>query len=63
MPTYEYLCTNCNKATSLVAKINDLPPKSCNLCGENTLELQLSALSICFKGAGWPTKDIKQRRK
>ncbi|HRD55577.1 MAG TPA: zinc ribbon domain-containing protein [Parachlamydiaceae bacterium] len=38
MPTYDYLCQNCEAKTEIFQKITDTPLKTCPYCESNSLK-------------------------
>jgi putative FmdB family regulatory protein len=60
MPTYDYLCGNCNHEVELFQKITDPPATKCPNCGKKKLKRQISGgAGIIFKGSGWTPKESK----
>lgn len=59
MPFYEYACTHCGKATTLLQKISDAPAVDCPACNMPGLTKQISAAGFRLKGGGWYETDFK----
>ncbi len=54
MPIYEYTCSNCQKTSDVLQKVNDPAPAKCQECGsEGTLTRLVSRTSFVLKGGGW----------
>jgi putative FmdB family regulatory protein len=53
MPTYEYVCTNCQNQWEEIQKISEDPIKVCPKCSESTAKRQISGGSFILKGGGW----------
>ena len=54
MPIYEYTCSNCNKLSDALQKLNEPAPERCPACGaEGTLSRVVSRTSFVLKGGGW----------
>lgn len=55
MPTYEYVCKDCDPAnreiTEVIQKLNDPAPK-CSKCSK-PMRRQISTTSFVLKGTGW----------
>ena len=63
MPTYDYLCSTCNKHTQLIRKITDISPAMCPTCAAQMQVVILSAPSVNLKNFnGWPDKASKFNR-
>ena len=63
MPTYEYLCTECNQHVEKFQKINDEPLLVCPHCNKPKLIQQISAPAFQLKGTGWYETDFKNKKK
>lgn len=58
MPTYEYHCTQCKRATEIVHKITEDPIKVCPACGHETLRRGPGGGNgLLFKGTGFYKTD------
>lgn len=53
MPTYEYVCTNCQNQWEEIQKISEDPIKVCPKCSESTAKRQISGGNFILKGGGW----------
>ena len=54
MPIYEYTCSQCQKLTDVLQKLNEPAPERCPACGaEGTLSRVVSRTSFVLKGGGW----------
>lgn len=64
-PIRDYVCTVCNQQVEKIEKMNDDSFKNskCEECKHGFMARQISPPNFNFKGGGWPTKDIKRRRK
>lgn len=57
MPTYEYVCTDCEHTFDAVQSFSEDALQTCPSCGQDTLRKKFSAAGIIFKGSGWHIKD------
>src|SRR5450631_643197 len=54
MPIYEYTCSECQKVSDVLQKLNEPAPERCPACGaEKTLSRIVSRTSFVLKGGGW----------
>jgi putative FmdB family regulatory protein len=54
MPTYNYLCTECEHELEIFQSIKDKPIKICPECEKETLKRLISGGSgFLLKGGGW----------
>jgi putative FmdB family regulatory protein len=53
MPTYEYVCTECQNLWEEVQKISEDPIKDCPKCGKAAAKRQISGGNFILKGGGW----------
>jgi putative FmdB family regulatory protein len=53
MPTYEYVCSDCQNAWEEVQKISELPLVECPRCHKPTAKRQISGGNFILKGGGW----------
>jgi len=60
MPTFDYICQNCQKVTEYILMAADPRPTKCPECG-GKLHKCLSAPAIQFKGSGWYVTDYAKR--
>ena len=56
MPIYEYRCPN-GHLFELFQRMDDPPPKVCEVCGEGPLERVLYPVAVHFKGSGFYSTD------
>ncbi|HEY4308246.1 MAG TPA: FmdB family zinc ribbon protein [Pirellulales bacterium] len=60
MPTYDYVCDNCNHAFELFQPITESPKKKCPECGKSKLRrLFGTGAAIVFKGSGFYQTDYR----
>ncbi len=60
MPTYDYVCDNCNHAFELFQSITESPKKKCPECGKLKLRrLFGTGAAIVFKGSGFYQTDYR----
>lgn len=60
MPTYDYICRNCDAAIEIFQSITASPKRKCPECGALKLERQIGAgAGIIFKGSGFYTTDYR----
>ncbi len=61
MPTYEYVCRNCDHQFEAFHSIMDDPLSQCPSCGENALRRLIgTGAGIIFKGSGFYETDYKR---
>jgi putative FmdB family regulatory protein len=53
MPTYEYVCKDCENHWEEVQKISDPPLEICPKCGKSSARRQISGGNFILKGGGW----------
>jgi putative FmdB family regulatory protein len=53
MPTYEYVCTECQNAWEEIQKISEPPLTDCPKCGKASAKRQISGGNFILKGGGW----------
>ena len=64
MPTYEYICDNCNHEFEKFQSIKDEPLTKCPECGKNKLRKVISGgAGVIFKGSGFYQTDYKNKSK
>jgi putative FmdB family regulatory protein len=61
MPTYQYLCRDCDHEFEAVQSMRDDPLTVCPSCG-GTLRKVYSPLAISFKGSGFYTTDHRKKK-
>ena len=57
MPTYEYLCKNCEHRFEQMQKMSDDPLSVCPECSESSLQRLVNAAAFHLKGTGWYKTD------
>jgi putative FmdB family regulatory protein len=61
MPSYDYLCTACEREFEVFQSIKDEPLTVCERCGEPSLKRLIGAgAGILFKGSGFYQTDYKK---
>ncbi len=63
MPTYEYVCKQCNEPLEVVQSFKDDELTDCPSCEGGQLRKVFSAAGIIFKGSGWHIKDYGDKKK
>ncbi|TDE08380.1 FmdB family zinc ribbon protein [Jiangella asiatica] len=58
MPTYQYVCTDCNEPLEAVQSFTDDPLTECPACG-GRLRKVFSAVGVVFKGSGFYRNDSR----
>src|SRR5262249_25948296 len=53
MPTYEYVCTECQNAWEEIQKISESPLTECPKCKKSSAKRQISGGNFILKGGGW----------
>ena len=53
MPTYEYVCTECQNQWEEIQKISEPPLEVCPKCSKATAKRQISGGNFILKGGGW----------
>ncbi|MER3409452.1 MAG: FmdB family transcriptional regulator [Thermoleophilia bacterium] len=56
MPTYEYRCPS-GHLTEVFHRIDEEPPRACEVCGEGPLTKVLHPVPVFFKGSGFYSTD------
>jgi putative FmdB family regulatory protein len=60
MPTYDYVCRNCDHAFELFQSMKDAPKKKCPECGALKLERLIgTGAGVIFKGGGFYETDYR----
>jgi putative FmdB family regulatory protein len=62
MPTYEYRCPN-GHDFEVIHRMDDPPPKACEICGAAPLERVFHPVPVFFKGSGFYSTDYGRKRK
>ncbi len=59
MPTYEYICTKCDRRMEVFQKISDPPKKRCPSCRGALRRAIGSGAGLIFKGSGFYSTDYR----
>lgn len=60
MPTYEYICRNCEHEFEVFQSMTESAKRKCPECGKNTLERKIGiGAAILFKGSGFYQTDYR----
>ena len=63
MPTYDYICNNCEKTYEYFQSMSDAPKKECPECNKNSLRRVISGgTGLIFKGSGYYLTDYKNKK-
>ena len=63
MPTYDYICNNCEKTYEYFQSMSDAPKKECPECEKNSLRRVISGgTGLIFKGSGYYLTDYKNKK-
>tara|TARA_B100000886_G_C20409592_1_gene486396 strand:- start:1072 stop:1335 length:264 start_codon:yes stop_codon:yes gene_type:complete len=63
MPTYDYICNDCEKMYEYFQSMSDAPIKECPECKKNTLRRVISGgTGLIFKGSGYYLTDYKNKK-
>jgi putative FmdB family regulatory protein len=60
MPIYEYRCPN-GHLFELFQRMDEEPPKVCEICGEGPVEKVLHPVPVFFRGSGFYSTDYGRR--
>ncbi|HMM74358.1 MAG TPA: zinc ribbon domain-containing protein [Gammaproteobacteria bacterium] len=63
MPTYSYLCSECQHRFDTVQRISEDPLRECPACREPALVRQVSPVGFALKGSGWYVTDFRDKGK
>lgn len=64
MPTYEYICKNCNYELEELQSMSEAPLVTCPSCGNDTLARVMGGGGgLIFKGSGFYLTDYKDVKK
>lgn len=58
MPTYEYVCKNCERHFDVFQSFQDEPLTVCDTCG-GELKKVFGSIGIAFKGSGFYKNDSR----
>ena len=62
MPTYAYVCDNCEHELEVVQSFSEDALVTCPECEEDQLRRRIFAAGIIFKGEGWYITDNRSKR-
>ena len=63
MPTYDYICNDCEKMYEYFQSMSDAPVKICPVCKKNSLRRVISGgTGLIFKGSGYYLTDYKNKK-
>ena len=63
MPTYDYICNDCEKMHEYFQSMSDAPIKECPECKKNSLRRVISGgTGLIFKGSGYYLTDYKNKK-
>ena len=63
MPTYDYICNDCEKMYEYFQSMSDAPKKECPECKKNSLRRVISGgTGLIFKGSGYYLTDYKNKK-
>ena len=63
MPTYDYICNDCNKMHEYFQSMSDDPLTKCPECKKNSLRRVISGgTGLIFKGSGYYLTDYKNKK-
>jgi len=63
MPTYDYICNDCNKMHEYFQSMSDNPLTKCPDCKKNSLRRIISGgTGLIFKGSGYYLTDYKNKK-
>ena len=64
MPTYDYICNDCEKMYEYFQSMSDAPIRECPECKRNSLRRVISGgTGLIFKGSGYYLTDYKNKKK
>ena len=61
MPTYDYICTECNNKFERFQSMSDEPIRVCPICGGVVYRIISGATGLIFKGSGYYITDYKHK--
>ena len=63
MPTYDYICNDCEKVYEYFQSMSDAPIIKCPECKKNSLRRVISGgTGLIFKGSGYYLTDYKNKK-
>ena len=64
MPTYDYICNDCEKIYEYFQSMSDAPIRECPECKKNSLRRVISGgTGLIFKGSGYYLTDYTNKKK
>ena len=64
MPTYDYICNDCEKIYEYFQSMSEAPIRECPECKKNSLRRVISGgTGLIFKGSGYYLTDYKNKKK
>ena len=64
MPSYDYICNDCEKIYEYFQSMSDAPIRECPECKKNSLRRVISGgTGLIFKGSGYYLTDYKNKKK
>ena len=61
MPTYDYICSDCNYKFERFQSMSDEPIRVCPTCGGVVHRIISGGTGLIFKGSGYYITDYKQK--
>jgi putative FmdB family regulatory protein len=61
MPTYDYICNECEHTLDVWQRITDDALTKCPECNQNTLIRQIGVCNVLFTGTGFPGDEMKDK--
>ncbi len=61
MPTYDYICTDCNYKFEHFQSMSDEPIRVCPNCGGRVRRIISGGTGLIFKGSGYYITDYKRK--
>ena len=63
MPTYDYICNDCEKMYEYFQSMSDAPIEECPECNKRSLRRVISGgTGLIFKGSGYYLTDYKNKK-
>ena len=59
MPTYQYVCSECNEGLEVVQSFTDDAMTTCPACGKEGLKKVYGSVGVVFKGSGFYRNDSR----
>ncbi len=63
MPTYQYVCDDCDASAEVRQRFSDDPLVNCAECGMPSLRRVIFPAGVIFKGSGWYKTDSRAKPK